>query len=501
MRVRAVNFASNFGLRAALSCAALTVAIAAPSTALAQDAGPADAGSGGPTPTLPMCAGAINTADVPVMGERMGPVDMLPGTGMGMAGSSTFGLRYNLLFSGDYTLRMAGTLHVNWLGGVNPLTVSTDGTPMTGFLRVRYGLRMMATLYVVGAAIPIDLSNIIMDNESTGEKTFNPWQWDYSDDTRIALNVSAYRTVYMNSVTVAGETYPYELQMRFNMQTRAKTEKIDFPNRSSGAMGQVFGALTGTTPQVTIGVPADGRLDLAYRWQPRIRYTGSLQFRLIVSRRVCVAGICSNIDVPTPDLGSIPLENELIPTAWERSAPVLIPLARVDEPEVDFGSVRINTTGMQQLIVLNPGASPLAVAITNPGDPAFALGMNTTCIGAGMMGQIPVTFSPTSLGSFRSEVRVHSNGASNNPARVTLNGIGAMETVPPVRTDGGTRTDGGGASGDGGREVYGPQVDAGCACRTSGSTQAPRGAWLGALGVVLALGARRARREKLARVR
>jgi hypothetical protein len=325
MRVRAVNFASNFGLRAALSCAALTVAIAAPSTALAQDAGPADAGSGGPTPTLPMCAGAINTADVPVMGERMGPVDMLPGTGMGMAGSSTFGLRYNLLFSGDYTLRMAGTLHVNWLGGVNPLTVSTDGTPMTGFLRVRYGLRMMATLYVVGAAIPIDLSNIIMDNESTGEKTFNPWQWDYTDDTRIALNVSAYRTVYMNSVTVAGETYPYELQMRFNMQTRAKTEKIDFPNRSSGAMGQVFGALTGTTPQVTIGVPADGRLDLAYRWQPRIRYTGSLQFRLIVSRRVCVAGICSNIDVPTPDLGSIPLENELIPTAWERSAPVLIP--------------------------------------------------------------------------------------------------------------------------------------------------------------------------------
>jgi MYXO-CTERM domain-containing protein len=172
---------------------------------------------------------------------------------------------------------------------------------------------------------------------------------------------------------------------------------------------------------------------------------------------------------------------------------VLIPLARVDEPEVDFGSVRINTTGMQQLIVLNPGASPLAVAVTNPGDPAFALGMNTTCIGAGMMGQIPVTFAPTSLGSFRSEVRVHSNGASNNPARVTLNGIGAMETVPPVRTDGGTRTDGG-ARTDGGREVFGPQVDAGCACRTSGPTQAPRGAWIVALGVAGALVARRRRR-------
>lgn len=492
-----IAFRSNSWGRCSWLGAALAASMLAPSIAHAQDAG-ADAAGPGPGPSLPMCAGAINTADIPVMGERMGPVDMLPGTGRGMAGSMMFGLQYNLLFSGEYTLRMAGTLHVNWLGGVTPLTVTTDGTPMTGYLRIRYGLRMMATLYVVGTAIPIDLSNIIMDNESTGEKTFDPWQWAYSDQTLIPLNVSAYRTVYSNSVTVAGETYPYELQMRFNMQTRAKTEKIEFPNRAGGAMSQVFGALNETTPAVRVAVPNDGRLDLAYRWQPRIRYTGSFQFRLVVRRRVCVAGICSNVDVPTPDLGSIPLENELIPTAWERSTPVLLPLQQVNEPELDFGSVRINTTAMQSLIVLNPGASPLAVAVSAPGDRAFGLSMPTTCVAPGMMAQIPMTFAPTSLGSFQSEVNIASNGASGNPARVRLFGIGAMETVPPMRTDGGTRSDGG-ATGDGGREVFGPQVDAGCACRASGSQRAPRGTWLALGAVALAYGARR-RRSRSARV-
>lgn len=489
---------------------AIALITSASSAAWAQDGG-ADAGlrdaaasdsgggSGGAMPTLPSCAGAINTADIPVMGERMGPVDMLPGTGMGMAGSSTFGLRYNLLFSGEYTLRMAGTLHVNWLNGAAPLTVTTDGTPMTGYLRVRYGLRMMATLFVAGASIPIDLSNIIMDNESTGEKTFNPWQWNYTDETAIHLNVSAYRRIYMNSVTVGGEEYPYELQMRFNMTTRAKTEKIEFPNRAGGTMATAFGALNATTPAVRVGVPADGRLDLAYQWQPRIRYTGSLQFRLVVTRRVCVAGICSNIDVPTPDLGSIPLENELIPTAWERSTPVMLPLQRVTEPEIDFGSVRTGTSAMQQLIVLNPGASPLAVAVTTPGERAFQFGMNSACIAAGGMGSLPLTFMPSSLGSFMSEVQVHSNGASNNPSTVRLFGIGAMETVPPTRTDGGTRGDGGSSSGDGGREVFGPQVDATCACRAGHTRSNSAGAaWLLSAAVAITLGARRRLRARRA---
>lgn len=492
----------------AAACAVASVT-AGSSVAFAQDAG-AEGGvdAGGtrpPTTALPMCAGAINTADISIMGTSMGRIDALPGTGPGMLGSSTIGLQYNLLFSGEYRLNMNGNLHVNWLGGVTPLTVTTTGTPATGLLYVRYGLRMMATLRLLGASIPINLNTIIMDNESSGMAMFDPWQWDFTDATRVYLNVSAWRDVYTGSLNAGGDTYNYRIQMRFNMTTRARTEKIEFPNRASGAMGMTFGALTGTTPAVNVPVPANGNLDLAYRWVPRIKYVGSLQFRLVVDRRVCTPGIpiCTNVDFPTPDFGGITLDNEILVTPWERSTPVLLPLAQVNEPEVDFGMVRIGTTGMQQLIVLNPGASPLAVAVSRPGEPSFALPMNTGCAPARGMLSLPVTFSPTSMGSFRSEVTIDSNGATNNPARVALLGIGAMETRPPTGRDGGTGTTdgGGGPRGDGGARpngVFDVQADAGCACRATTQTRGGNrgGLAIVAMGAATALIARRASRRR-----
>jgi len=454
---------------------------------------------------LPMCPGAINTADIPVMGTAMGRIDALPGTGPGMLGSSSIGLEYNLLFSGEYRLNMNGTLHVNWLGGVTPLTITTTGTPATGLLFVRYGLRMMATLRFLGARIPINLNTIIMDNESSGMAMFDPWQWELSDATRVYLNVSAWRDIYTNSIVVAGDTYNYRIQMRFNMTTRARTEKIEFPNRAGGAAGMVFGALTGTTPAVNIPVPPNGNLDLAYRWVPRIKYVGTLQLRLVVDRRVCTPGIpiCTNIDFPTPDFAGITLDNEILATPWERSTPVLLPLAQLNEPEIDFGSVRIGTTGMQQLIVLNPGASPLAVAVSRPGEPSFALPTASGCAAPRGMLSLPVTFTPPSMGSFRSEVTIDSNGATNNPARVALLGIGAMETRPPTGRDGGTGGTDGGAPprGDGGRRangVFDVQADAGCACRASTQTHGSnRGRWaILAMGAASALLARRASRRR-----
>ncbi|MDP3276550.1 MAG: hypothetical protein Q8Q09_15235 [Deltaproteobacteria bacterium] len=507
-------------LRSILSALTLLGSVSLAATASA-DAGVGDASapasdSGAPAedagappaniPPLPSCPGAINTQDVPVSFMRMGPVDALPGTGMRMVGSRTFGLEFNLLFSGTYDLAMAGTLHLNWLNRAAPITITTDGTPATGNFRVNYGLRMVGRIFVAGATFDLPLSNIIMDNESMGRAMFDPWQFEYTDATRIHLNVSAWRTVYSRTFNIGGEDYPVDVQMRFNMTCNARTLEIGFPNRMAGAMGMAFGAINTATPAVTVPVPRDGVLPLAVRWKPQIRYVGSLQFRLVVRRRVCVVGICSNIDVPTPDFASIPIDRETLPDPFEPTdTRVLLPLQQVDLPELDFGSVRLGTTAMQSLVVLNPGASPLAMAISEPGERAFRLGMNTACVAPTRDTTIPVTFAPTSLGQFRSEVTIGSNSANNNPLRVALIGRGAEVTVPPTSSgDGGVR-DGGSGGGDGGRggrtgtEYRGAELDAGCACRTSvpthHNTRAPQTLALAALAVCASGLVRRARKR------
>lgn len=472
-------------LATALGALALSVA---PSLALAQDASTdaareasapdasaaMDGGSGGATPTVPSCPGAINTANVPVSFTRNGPVDFGPGTGMRMVGDRNFGAEFNLLFSGTYRLAMAGTIHVNWLGGVNPLTMSTTGSPGTGNFQVTFGLRMIGRIFILGVAIDLPLSRIIEDMEGMGSRTFDPWQFTINDATKVELPVSAWRTVYSNSVNIGGDDYPWEIQARYNMQAWARTVEIGFPNRASGAAGMVFGAIDETHPAVTVPVPADGRLNLAVRWKPQLRYRGTIQLRLVVRRRVCALGICTTIDVPTPsDFAPIALSNEPLPDPFEPTdQPVLLPLMGATDPEIDFGSVMLGTQGTQNLIVMNPGASTLAAGISAPADPVFRLGMNSTCVTAGSSNMIPITFSPTARGSFQSEITIGSNGARNNPTRVRLLGIGADTTRPPTGRDGGTSGDGGardGSSrpgvGETPSEYNGPQIDAACACR------------------------------------
>ncbi|MFO0556819.1 MAG: hypothetical protein U0269_02250 [Polyangiales bacterium] len=496
----------------ALSTIALSLS---PAIAAAQDAGrdasmpPAsDAGDagGGMLPAVPACPGAINTADVPVSFNRMGPVDFGPGTGMRMVGDRNFGAEFNLLFSGTYRLAMAGTIHVNWLGGVSPLTLTTDGSPGTGNFQVSFGLRMIGRIFILGIAIDLPLSRIIEDMEGMGMRTFDPWQYTINDATKVELPVSAWRTVYSNTATIAGEDYPWEIQARYNMQAWARTVEIGFPNRASGAAGMVFGAINETTPAVRIPVPSDGRLQLAVRWKPQLRYRGTIQLRLVVRRRVCVLGVCTTVDVPTPsDFAPIALSNEPLPDPFEPTdTPVLLPLAGFNDPEIDFGSVMVGTSGMQNLVILNPGASTLAAGISTPGEAAFRLGMNSTCVSAGGMGSVPITFSPPGRGMYQSEVVVGSNGASNNPTRIRLFGIGADTTRPPVGRDGGTSSDGGGSRTDGGgtgpgerpSEYNGPQIDAACACRTPAAPTHAQPSRLLALAAVAALGTAIARRRR-----
>jgi MYXO-CTERM domain-containing protein len=507
-------------LRAALVLAATGLgAVGAPAVAHAQDAGTdagrpdagappaADAGGGGGAlPTVPMCPGAINTADVPVSFMRNGPVDFGPGTGMRMVGDRTFGAEFNLLFSGTYRLAMAGTIHVNWLGGVTPLTLTTDGRPGSGNFNVVFGLRMVGRIYILGVAIDLPLSRIIDDMEGMGSRTFDPWQYTFNDATRVDLPVSAWRTIFTRTVTIMGEEYPVEVQARYNMQAWARTQEIGFPNRASGAMGMVFGTINESTPSVTIPVPRDGRLNLAVRWKPQLRYRGTIQLRFLVRRRVCAFGVCTNVDVPTPaDFAPIALSNEPLPDPFEPTdTPVLLPLSQFTDPEIDFGSVRLGTTGMQNIVVMNPGASPLAIAASTPGEMAFRLTTNSTCVSPAGMGMFPIAFTPPGRGEFRSEITLASNSANNNPHRIRLIGTGAEETRPPVRTDAGSsgsdasaRTEGGVGVPGTNREFGGLQQDATCACRAAGApARADRLAW--SLGALAALGVIRRRRERAA---
>jgi MYXO-CTERM domain-containing protein len=498
---------------AALFAATCLGAVGAPAMARAQDAGadaapppmpPADAGGGGALPAVPMCPGAIDTADVPVSFMRNGPVDFGPGTGMRMVGDRNFGAEFNLLFSGTYRLAMAGTIHVNWLGGATPLTLTTDGRPGSGNFNVAFGLRMIGRIYVLGVAIDLPLSRIIDDMEGMGSRTFDPWQYSFNDATRVDLPVSAWRTIFSRTVNIAGDDYPIEVQARYNMQAWARTQEIGFPNRASGAAGMVFGVINESTPSVTIPVPRDGRLNLAVRWKPQLRYRGTIQLRFVVRRRVCALGICTNVDVPTPaDFAPIALSNEPLPDPFEPTdTPVLLPLSQFADPEIDFGSVRLGTTGMQNIVVMNPGASPLAIGASTPGEMAFRLMMNSTCVRPAGTGMFPISFTPPSRGEFRSEITLASNSANNNPHRIRLIGTGAEETRPPVRSDAGTSGSDASVRGDGAigvpgsnREFNGLQQDAACACRAAGSPgRAGRLAW--SLGALAALGMLRRRRER-----
>lgn len=109
-------------------------------------------------------------------------------------------------------------------------------------------------------------------------------------------------------------------------------------------------------------------------------------------------------------------------------------------PQVNFGSVTVNTTASRTVTVKNVGTGNLAVgAITqaNPAGSPFAipgasdhcssqtLAPNATCT-------VDVTFTPGSVAAFSKSLNIPSNDASNPNVAVGLSGSGVAATVPNI---------------------------------------------------------------------
>lgn len=449
-----------------------TALCAATPTALAQDAGGMDASTGDVTVTDAadaeggaslLCPDAVRSVSAPVAFTRSGPVDFGPGTGMRMVGDrSTVGLEYNLLFSGRYETGMRGQLNVRW---PRSLTITAEGEPMGGYLDVTFGLRMLGRLYVLGVGIDLPLSYIIDDHEGHGRSVFTPWAWNY-EGTDVHLNVSAWRTIYRRSFYIGGDEYPVELMARYNMVARIRTLEIGFPDRSMPNAIMNISQITRDMPEAIYPPPRNGDLELLTRWKAQLRYEGRIELRVVVRRRVCAYGICSTVDFSAPEF-PIVVSRETLPDPFDQAPRFQLPVARVDLPELDFGDVRIGESVTQNLQVFNDGLATLGVEATPPAEMAFTVGPGA-CIRARSSGNIPITFTPPRVGTFRTELTLNGNGTIGSPTTVVLvgNGVTTMTRPPSSRRDAGRLPDGG-RVGDGG-EYFGPEIEATCGCRTVG---------------------------------
>ncbi len=461
------------------AAALLGAVIAFGANAAAQDASMVDAmvdatasdamsTADGGTVSLPVCSGAITTASGPVTFHRAGPVEFGPGTGMNSVGShSSLGLDYNLLFSGNYEAEMRGHLNLDW---PRALSITAVGEPNGGYLDVTFGLRMLATLWVAGQAIPIPLDVIIGDHEGHGRSMFTPWAWNY-EGTLVHLNVSDWRTLYSTQLNVAGSDVIFELQMRYNVDVEIQTVEIGFPDRSQPTALQTnLAVITESMPVGLYPPPRDGNLDLLTRWKSKLRYGGRFEFRI---NPRCASSFDLTCRAATGLLGSIlgtletpPLitTTDTLPDPFDNMPHFDLPVQQVDRAMVDFGEVHIGETATDQFVISNPGRSTLASDTGTSTEPAFVVGPGG-CVPAGGMLPVPVTFRPTSVGQFTTEIMVNSNGTVGTPTRVVLYGRGV--TTPTMRPN--AVTDGGVNSGrDGGPEYFGPRLDAACGCRTPG---------------------------------
>ncbi len=466
----------------------LAAIVAIPSLARAQDGsvGPGDGGS-----RSWMCPGAITNATQRVVFHRMAPIDFGPGTGMRSIGSrSGLGLEYNLLFSGRYDTEMRGNIAVRW---PVPLTLSAPPEPMGGYLEAWFGLRMTATLYAAGIAIPLPLGVVIDDNEGHGRSMFTPWAWNF-EGTDIHLNVSAWRTIYRTTVNVLAHNIEFQLQMRYNTTFTIRTVEIGFPDRGSPtSMMLNLAVINGMTPEAVYPPPPNGMLELLTRWRSQIRYQGTLEFRIQPRCAdsldlICLAasGLLGAVLRPV-ETGAIAESRDILPDPFDQSPRYSLPVQRIDNLYIDFGDVRVGESAMLPIEVSNPGAALLDSEPTASTDTAFRVGAGV-CIPAGGTSRIPVTFTPPRIGVFRTDIMVESNGITGTPMTVTLTGNGAMETRPAtMRVDAGA----GDGSRDGGRGRAG--IDAGCECR-AGSSRHTRGGAAAALAFLAALASVRSRR-------
>lgn len=95
--------------------------------------------------------------------------------------------------------------------------------------------------------------------------------------------------------------------------------------------------------------------------------------------------------------------------------------------QLSFGTVAVNTTTTQSLLIANVGAGTLIVSQLNfTGDNVFTVNGATfpLSIGSGKSANIPIAFAPVASGSFTASLTASSN-ANNSSSTVTLSGSAA----------------------------------------------------------------------------
>jgi hypothetical protein len=105
----------------------------------------------------------------------------------------------------------------------------------------------------------------------------------------------------------------------------------------------------------------------------------------------------------------------------------VVPLFSIDSVRVSFGSVVVNTTSLDSVLVTNNGGAPLAISSITSSDTQFAVTPRTSVVGVGQTQRFTVSFTPNSPGLKSSEI-IFMHDAAGSPQTVTAQGTGVVST-------------------------------------------------------------------------
>lgn len=450
----------------------------------------------------PACA--VRTATSPVVFSARGPVDFGPGF-TGSVGGSALGADYNVLLSGDYDWVMPGELRLRWPPS---MLVTAVGTPDMGRLTVQYGLRLVLTLRLLGASVPLPLPMWVgmADRSERGMRMFTPWAWQGTDT---AVTVTASERLLREGdvmVPVAGLVH-YRVWVSYDLTTTVRTREISFP--------QAMSAITEMRPEAEVAPTANGDMNLPATWNGSLRYVGSLRPRVEVSYNVCLGGFCTR-RTDTAINQAIPFASAMEQQiSQDQTIRLTLPGATtMPDYRVDLGRVQLGRQGREVIRLGNPGRQTVLFTPTAPTETAFEVSTDPLCVAGGATRELSVRFTPTRVGTFESDfllatsspsmptVMLRLVGEAYDPLSGRDAGANPGTDAGVVRRDASPGDDAGTADPDagvvdtdaGGGEIY-EESPAGCGCRV-GEGAAPAGdrGWVAGLGALAVALLRRRRR-------
>lgn len=99
----------------------------------------------------------------------------------------------------------------------------------------------------------------------------------------------------------------------------------------------------------------------------------------------------------------------------------------VDPSNRDFGRVKVGDDSMQTITIHNLGTAWLVVSALNFSDSVYATGLGTPVnISPNNSATVPIKFSPKEAQAYPATLKIISNDTAQNPAVVTLNGVGTV---------------------------------------------------------------------------